>query len=135
MAKPEIKNFSYAVGFGKPPVHSRYKPGQSGNPKGRPRGRKNKNTILQEFLSQKITVRQGGKPFKMSKLSAMLLTLVNKALSGDLRSISALLPQIDRMESELADAEKLSEELSVDDQDILRDYVERAKNAEKSAAQ
>lgn len=71
----------------------------------------------------------------MSKLSAMLLTLVNKALSGDLRSISALLPQIDRMESELADAEKLSEELSVDDQDILRDYVERAKNAEKSAAQ
>ena len=49
--KSEVKNFSYDVGFAKTPMHSRYKPGQSGNPKGRPRGSKNKDTILREVLS------------------------------------------------------------------------------------
>jgi len=33
---------SYDVGFGKPPVRSRFEPGQSGNPRGRPKGSRNR---------------------------------------------------------------------------------------------
>lgn len=78
LPKPEVKNFSYDVGFAKPPVHSRYKPGCSGDSKGRPRGSKNKSTILRETLSQKITVQQNGKTLKMNKLTVIITTLVTK---------------------------------------------------------
>ena len=44
----------YEVGYGKPPRKSQFKPGQSGNPKGRPKGRKGFSTILVEELSEDL---------------------------------------------------------------------------------
>ena len=43
----------HAVGFGKPPMHTRFKPGQSGNPRGRPKHSRNLKTIIQEVLTPK----------------------------------------------------------------------------------
>lgn len=116
-------------------MHSRYKPGQSGNPKGRPRGSKNKSTILRETLAPKITVQQNGKTLKMNKLTVIITTLVNKAASGDLRAIALLQPMIENMEANHEAIVKLSEELSVDDKEILKEYAERAKSVPQSAAQ
>lgn len=116
-------------------MHSRYKPGQSGNPKGRPRGSKNKDTILREVLSQKVSVQQNGKTLKMNKLTVIITTLVNKAASGDLRAISELRPMIEKMEANHEATVKLSEELSVEDKEILRAYAERAKNTPQFTAQ
>ena len=40
----------YKVGYKKPPLHSRFKKGQSGNPRGRPRGAKNFSSVLLSLI-------------------------------------------------------------------------------------
>jgi len=52
---------NYVVGKGRPPLLTRWKPGQSGNPEGRPKGAKNMMTYFHEALSRKIDIKEGGK--------------------------------------------------------------------------
>ena len=80
----------YEVGYGKPPKHSRFKQGQSGNPRGRPKNRRNMSTVLKEILQEKVTVTLNGKRRKVSSETAILLRLREKALGGDLRSNSTM---------------------------------------------
>ncbi len=49
----------YAIGYGRPPAHSRFKPGQSGNSKGRAKYSRNLRTIVEEVLQQRIVIREG----------------------------------------------------------------------------
>ena len=48
--------YDYEIGYGRPPKSTRFKPGQSGNPKGRKKGSKNTYSILRDILNQKVTV-------------------------------------------------------------------------------
>lgn len=73
----------YKVGFGKTPEETRFAPGRSGNPKGRPKGTKNFMTRFREISNQKATVKVDGRPCVMPKIDAMLTQLVNKAVAGD----------------------------------------------------
>ena len=77
---------AYEVGYGKPPVTTRFKPGQSGNPNGRPKGAKGLNTIVRETLSGKLTVRTPEGTKKISKIEAVLQKTLEKALKGDARA-------------------------------------------------
>ena len=52
---------NYSVGYGRPPEETRFKPGQSGNPKGRSKGSKNFSTHFEEELSQQVTLVENGK--------------------------------------------------------------------------
>ncbi|MDO8432185.1 MAG: DUF5681 domain-containing protein [Candidatus Binatus sp.] len=79
------------VGFGRPPVHSRFRTGCSGNSKGRPKGRKNLRTELTEVLQERITVTEGDRKVTMSKQCALFKTLVARAIKGDARSNTTLL--------------------------------------------
>lgn len=81
----------YEVGRDKPPVHTRFKPGQSGNPRGRPKGVRNFKTDVQATLEAPVKVTRDGKPRKLSTQEAMLLRLREKALSGDARALDRLL--------------------------------------------
>lgn len=76
----------YEVGYGKPPVTTRFKPGQSGNPRGRPKGAKGLNTIVRETLGGKLTVRTSEGSKKISKIEAVLQKTLEKALKGDARA-------------------------------------------------
>jgi len=78
----------YDVGYGKPPKHSRFKKGQSGNPKGRPKKRKSFQEHIQEELDTEITV--GGRT--MTKAQAVAVSLVNDSIKGKPSARQALLP-------------------------------------------
>jgi hypothetical protein len=88
-APPEAREASgYAVGFGRPPSQTRFKPGQSGNPKGRPVGRSNAKTTMARVINESIPVREGQRTRNMTKLEAMFHM---KAVKGDARSAGIVL--------------------------------------------
>ena len=82
----------YTVGKGKPPEHTRFQKGQSGNPTGRRKGSKNVATLLEQVLNERVVVTENGKRKRITKLEAMLKQLANKAASGDHRAIKLLMP-------------------------------------------
>src|SRR5258708_4423322 len=95
----EKKDSNCEVGFGKPPKHTRFRKGHSGNPKGRPRGSRNASTLLDEALKERVVVSENGRRRKVTKLEAILTQLVNKAAQGDHRATQLLLPhQIPKIE-------------------------------------
>src|SRR5438874_5557506 len=75
----------YAVGYGKPPVHTRFAKGRSGNPGGRPRG-KNLTTLLQEALAETVRIELGGRRRRLSKGEAIIARLVDGSVAADPRS-------------------------------------------------
>ena len=112
------------VGFGKPPRHTQFKPGQSGNPAGRPKGAKNLKTDLEEELRELITVREGGNHKIVSKQRALLKSLTAKAVQGDPRAAAIVIDMMYRLLHE-DDAEDTSRGPSPDDKAILKAFENR----------
>src|SRR5260370_3182332 len=77
---PRSRKGDYEVGYGRPPKATRFKPGQSGYPKGRPRQSKNGKTLLQQELNEVVFVNEGGRHRRMSKRQAYFKTMANRAL-------------------------------------------------------
>ena len=77
---------TYEVGYCKPPVHTRFKPGQSGNPSGRPKGSPNIKTMFEKILKETISLREGNITKKITKAEAVVRGLVIGAMKGDTRS-------------------------------------------------
>ena len=104
---------NYEVGYGKPPRHTRFQKGRSGNPAGRPRGKKNLATLLSDALDQKIIVVESGRRKKISKREAIVTQLVNKCASADLKATQILLAMLrdveTRADSGCADIGSLTE--------------------------
>lgn len=124
----------YAVGFAKPPKKHQFKPGESGNPKGRPKGVKNLATDLEEELGEKLLVIEAGKQQAVTKQRAMLKALVAKALKGDVRAASTLLNLIPSVEQ----AQKMAVEstsLSAADQAVLDAFRQKLAKELKSEIQ
>ena len=81
------------VGYAKPPIATRFKPGRSGNPKGRPRGAKNKRKSIKEpqeisdiFLkvaARRLIVTKNGRQTSLSSIEAIAQSMVNDALKGN----------------------------------------------------
>lgn len=92
---PEHSDDEYDVGYGKPPTHTRFRPGQSGNPRGRPRGSKNLATIFDKELSATVAVTEGGKRRKLSKRQVIVKRLIQKAIEGDHRATQTLLKHLE----------------------------------------
>lgn len=112
-----------AVGYGKPPKHTRFKPGKSGNPKGRPSGTSNFKTDVKAMLKALVKVTRDGKRRTVSAQEAMLLRLLEKALSGEPRAMSQLTNLAEKFNN---DDSVASVGLSPDDAEILKIYSARA---------
>src|SRR5262245_34894527 len=81
--EPEGK---YAVGYGRPPKPTRFKPGQSGNYRGRPKGSRNIRSELCKALTDPVIVNEGGKRRRVPAIEALYRVFVQRALKGDFRA-------------------------------------------------
>jgi hypothetical protein len=111
----------YSVGYGKPPTHSRFRPGHSGNPAGRRKGMRNLMTDVQRTLKVPVSVKEGGRSRKISTQEGALLVLREKALKGDARSLDRLIELASRFNNE--SSETIAPALSTEDQAILAAYA------------
>jgi hypothetical protein len=87
---PKKKTANYSIGYKKPPCHSQFKPGQSGNPHGRPKKTDSVEEILRRELSARIAIVKDGKRQRVSMLRAIVKQKLNKAATGDLRAMAIL---------------------------------------------
>jgi hypothetical protein len=90
---------TYNVGYSKPPREHRFQPGQSGNPKGRPKGAKNTATLLREILDRKVQMRVDGRVRNVSVREAMLTRFAESALKGGTKAAGFLLQRYDMGET------------------------------------
>ena len=109
----------YEVGYKKPPKHSQFKPGQSGNPNGRPKGTKNLKTDLEEELKERIPIKEAGKAKKVSKQRAMVKALMAKAVSGDTKAVNIVMGMISKLMIGEEAAETTLEDQTATDEAIL----------------
>ena len=94
---------THKAGKGYPPRKTRFRKGQSGNPNGRPKGSKNLATILNRELQKKVTIREGDKTRRATKGEAVVISTINKSLSGDTKATNTVLALQSRAGAESGD--------------------------------
>ena len=118
---------SFAVGYGRPPLHSRFKPGQSGNPKGRAKQSRNMRTIVQQVLNEDMQIREGGRLRRMSAMEALVRTTLTRSFKGDPKALVSLIVIMKQSGYGPDRDEPMADLLSAADYEaILADY--RARN-------
>src|SRR2546421_6463789 len=116
---PPKETGDYEIGYGKPPLHTRFQKGRSGNPNGRPRGRKNMSTLLSDALNGSVIVVENGRRKKITKREAIVTQLVNKSASADLKATQIVLAMLRDVESQ-AGGSTDPEPFTDADQQIIR---------------
>jgi hypothetical protein len=111
-------------GYKNPPLHSRFQPGQSGNPAGRRKGVRNLKTDVKRTLARSVKVTKDGRTRTISTQESALLVLREKALCGDARAIALMLELAERFNNDMVETGQ-AQPLSADDQAILDAYVAR----------
>ena len=109
------------VGYGKPPRDHQFKPGESGNPKGRPKGAKSEETILRELLQQKISLNERGKARRITIHEGIFRRIIEDCLKGNTKSAAFLLNRHHAMTS----GEPMESGLSEDDEAVLEAYLQK----------
>ena len=111
---------NYVVGFKKPPHHTRFKKGQSGNPRGKVKGRKNYRAELLEELNEKVIVSENGRPRKLSKQTLVIKRMVADAVNGDARAREQLLRLIGQIDAFEAGSERTAPSAAEDAEIMAR---------------
>jgi Family of unknown function (DUF5681) len=115
----------YRVGYGRPPLETRFKPNQSGNPKGRPRRPPSWRAVVEEVLEEKVEIRVGDRILRMSNRHALARNAVRRALNGDPKLLRTV-AQLRRAELGLEPAEdEAAAGVSASDEAILDAYLAR----------
>ena len=114
------------IGFGRPPVSTRFKKGTSGNPKGRPKGSLNVSTAITKALRERVVINEHGQRKTVTKLQAALKQLANKAAAGDLRAVSQVLELASEVEvKQNSSAQSHGPGLSELDQEVMNGILKR----------
>ena len=120
--RPRGTGGDYEVGYGKPPKHSRFQPGRSGNPTGRRRGVRNLRTDVKRVLAMPIRVKENGGSRKISTQEGVVRVLRDKALKGDTRALDRLVALAGDYNNDADDTGQATA-LSCEDQAILDHYT------------
>ncbi len=95
----------YEVGHGKPPKSGQFKPGQSGNPNGRPKGSQNLGNAIKKAFKQRVEVTQGGKTKRIAVKDAFAMKLVHSAIHGKIGEQVRILQALDKYAPGLLEVE------------------------------
>ena len=109
------------VGYGRPPRDHQFKPGKSGNPKGRPKGTKSEETILRELLQQKISLNERGKARRITIHEGIFRRIIEDCLKGNTKSAAFILNR----HHALTSGEPMETGLSEDDEAVLEAYLQK----------
>lgn len=116
---PPEKKRDYQVGYGKPPGHTRFRKGQSGNPRGRPSGSKNLKTLLSDALNERVIVAENGGHRKIIKREAIVTQLVNRSATADWRAVKILLDLLCDIEGQTDPAPSETSALTPADEKVI----------------
>ena len=129
-AKPPKQSFA-TVGYCNPPLHTRFKKGQSGNPKGRPKGTLNITTVLERTLREKVAITVKGRRKTVTKLEAALQQVVDKAASGELKAFQVMSRLVHSAEEREVQAPVPNDGLDEVDQEVVLGIMKRFENSRK----
>ncbi|SFN24879.1 hypothetical protein SAMN05216386_0114 [Nitrosospira briensis] len=125
---------AYEIGYKRPPQSTRFKPGRSGNPKGRQKGSRNFATVLEAELNTRISVTENGVRKTISKREATAKHLVNKAATGLLPAVKLLLEQERQQENEQSPLSNAPRDLLPPDHLVLKSLYRRLMQMEATPA-
>ena len=124
----ETSDDGFAVGYKKPPQHSRFQPGRSGNPRGKQKGVRNLGSDVKRTLEVPVRLNDQGRARRVSTQEAALLRLREKALNGDARSIVQILELAKIFNNSTAVESVGDVALAAEDQAILDAYAEEVRS-------
>jgi hypothetical protein len=115
----------YAANYRKPPLRTRFKKGQSGNPGGC--SKKMLNALLADALNEPAFVTIDGERRKITKREAVVHKLVNKSATADLRATKMLFDMIKDVEQKASIASPAPEPRRLDaaDKEVVQNFVDR----------
>jgi hypothetical protein len=120
----DYKDDDGGVGYKRPPKHAQFKPGQSGNPTGRPRGSRSIKTDLRDELNEAVRMRDRGRDVEVTKQRAILKTMISSAIDGDSRATAAFISLCARVFGDES-REDQGEPTAGDEFDIVKEFVAR----------
>ena len=124
------KDPQYPVGYKKPPRHTQFKQGLSGNAKGRPKGAKNFATVIEEELRARIEVTENGKRKRITKREAIAKQTVNRAAAGDPKATSTLLNEARFQDSQSQLPIIQTPLLGPEDQTVMDNILQRIRSSQ-----
>jgi|SRR5579859_1770255 len=118
----------HKVGYKKPPRATQFKPGQSGNPKGRPKGSQNFESIFEQELDIRIPVTENGTRKTITKRQAVGKQVVNKAAAGDTKATLLLLKTVGETGGQSDNPDAPDFVPGREDQFVMADIVKRIRS-------
>lgn len=114
---------SYEVGYGKPPKHTQFKPGYSGNKKGRPKGSAILFTAVEKLQNERVRIVHNGKQKSISVTEAILRKAGMDALNGNAKAQKIMLDYFEKNERRKEELAQRVEALREDDRTLLAETI------------
>ena len=114
---------SYEVGYGKPHKHTQFKPGYSGNKKGRPKGSETLFTAVEKLQNERVRIVHNGKQRSISVAEAILRKAGMDALNGNAKAQKIMLDYFEKNERRKEELAQRVEALREDDRTLLAETI------------
>lgn len=101
MTAPKTKTAPYNVGYGKPPRHTQFRKGRSGNPHGRPRAAGRLKALTLQEAYRAVVVKEDGRAVPVTAMQAILRSQVELAAEGNVQAQRAILRSVRRFEEQI----------------------------------
>jgi hypothetical protein len=122
----------YKVGYRRPPIASRFKPGNPGNPTGRRKRRKTVGEIIREAMTRRIDVKENGRSRRLTLQEVIILKLARAAAQGDAKAIRTLFTLQERYQDSDETALNAAD-LEAEDRKIIEEHLAQLRSVENAS--